>query len=127
MRVEIIGGDLAPADLQSALARSTAGMDIRFDIDRPVSQYRTGPGAAVVVALVSGGATALSALITGVFALASSNRNARRGAEGIVGGRVVIHGADGSSVECPADATPEDLDRLVELTRKLSRPTIELP
>jgi hypothetical protein len=79
----------------------------------------------LLVAYVGGGAAALSALITGLFALLATRQDQERAA--VDGARIVLHGADGSSVECPADATREELDHLVELARRLGSATIELP
>lgn len=121
--IEIVGGRLSPTDLKDALTSHIEGADVRLDVDERTSPYRSGPTTELLVAYVSGGAAAFSALITGVFALLAK----RRGQESADGAKIVLHGADGSSVECPADATDEELAHLVELARRLGNSTIELP
>lgn len=123
--VEIVGGRLSPADLKDALTPHIDGVEVRLDVDERASPYRGGPGTELLVAYVGGGAAALSALITGLFALLATRQDQERAA--VDGARIVLHGADGSSVECPADATREELDHLVELARRLGSATIELP
>jgi hypothetical protein len=124
--IEIVGGRLSPADLKAALAPHIDGVEIRLDVDERNSPYRGGPGTELLVAYIGGGAAALSALITGVFALLAARQGQERAANG-ESAKIVLHGADGSSVECPADATREELDHLVELARRLGSSTIELP
>lgn len=128
--VEIIGGRLSPADLKVVLTPHIDGVEVRLDIDERASRYRSGPGAEVLVAYIAGGTAALSSLITGVFALLTARRSQECAADGDGdgdGSKIVLHGADGSSVECPADATREELDHLVDLARRLGTSTIELP
>jgi hypothetical protein len=123
--IEIVGGRLSPTDLKDALAPYIEDADIRLDIEERTSPYRSGPGTELLVAYVSGGAAAFSALITGVFALLAKRRGQESAADN--GAKIVLRGADGSSVECPADATSEELAHLVELARRLGNSTIELP
>lgn len=124
--IEIVSGRLSPADLKDALVPHIEGVEIRLDVGKRASPYRGGPGTELLVAYVGGGAAALSALITGVFALLASCQARERSAGGD-GAKIVLHGGDGSSVECPADATREELDYMVELARRLGSSTIELP
>lgn len=124
--IEIVGGRLSPADLKDALALHIDGAEIRLDVDDRTSPYRSGPGVELLVAYVGGGTAALSALITGVFALLAARQGHKGAADGDCA-KIVLHGADGSSVECPADATREELAELVELARRLGSSTIELP
>lgn len=124
--IEIISGRLPPAELKDALTRHIDGAEVRLDVEHRASLYRGGPGTELLVAYIGGGGATLSALITGVFALLAARRG-RQGARDGDGAKIVIHGADGSSVECPADATREELDHVVELARRLGSSTIELP
>ncbi|QIQ05575.1 hypothetical protein [Streptomyces liangshanensis] len=127
-RIEIVGGPLSPADLKDALASHIDDAGVRLDVDGRTSLYRGGSGTELLVAYVGGGATALSALITGVFALLAMRQGqGQESAADTDGAKIVLHGADGSSVECPANATREELVQLVELARKLGSSTIELP
>lgn len=115
-----------PADLKDALAPHIGGAEIRLNVEERTSSHRAGPGTDVLVAYIGGGTAALSALITGMFALLAARKDHKGGVDGD-GTKIVLHGADGSSVECPADATREELAHLVELARRLGGSTIEVP
>ncbi len=116
--IEIESGSLSAAELQAALAECTDGTQVQFEARDPQNEYRVIP-VAVVVAMMSGGATALSALISGIFAFIGSRRTDN--------GKIVIRGSDGRSIEFPADTPASEIPRLVELAHQLDRPTIQLP
>jgi hypothetical protein len=118
LEVGIRGTTLSPQELRAALAEHIGDAAVELDVRESVSQYRAGADPAVVVAVLGGGATVLSALITGIFALLA----ARPG----IGRKIVIKGKDGASVECPADTPLEVIPQLVELARQLDTPSIEV-
>jgi Effector Associated Constant Component 1 len=118
LEIEIESGSLSSADLQAALAEYTDGTHVQFEERERTSEYRNMP-VAVVVAIMSGGSAALSALISGIFAFITSRRPH--------GGQIVIRSSDGRSIEFPPDTPPGEIPRLVELVHQLDHPTIELP
>ena len=113
-----IKSDTASADaLQAALSARDADKDLRFEVRTSTSAYRVEP--VVLVAIVSATGSALSALIGSIFGYVNA-RKARNQ-------RIVLRGSDGTTVECPADSSPEQIGRLIEMVRNLGRSTIELP
>jgi hypothetical protein len=94
--------------------------DISLDVVTPTGAHRTGIEAVVLVAVISSSSGLVQAVINGVFSLLASRRQRPSG-------QVVIRGKDGATVEFPPDLEPEQIPRLVELTRALDAPTIELP
>jgi len=115
LEIEITSGSMSAADLRAALESMVPAAEVQFD-ERP-PQFRV-VETAVVVALVSGGASALTALITGAFTLAAAHRAARR--------PLVIRGRT-SSIEVPPGTPASEIPRLVELARELDDPVVELP
>lgn len=116
MEVEITSASMTSAELHDALATHAVGNGFAFEQRPP--QYRTGLEVAVVVALITGGTGALSAMITGLFSLAAAKRSS--------GKMIVIRGREGS-IEVPADTPKSEIPRLIELAREFDRPVIELP
>ncbi|WP_404870014.1 hypothetical protein ACI1MP_31055 [Kitasatospora griseola] len=117
--IQIRSGSLAAGELRRAVSEHVPGAAVQFEVREPASDYRVGIDATVVVAVVSGSASVLSALITGIFSLMAARRSGSA--------NIVIRSADGRSIEFPADTSAEEIPRLVELTRQLDRPSIELP
>ncbi|MCO8276776.1 hypothetical protein M1L60_39975 [Actinoplanes sp. TRM 88003] len=113
MEIEIVSATMRPAALRAALEAEVPGVPFA---ERP-PRYRA-VDTAVVVALVSGGASAFAALISGAFSLAVARRAAQR--------PLVIRGRS-ASIEVPPDTPPEDIAKLVELARGLDEPVLELP
>jgi hypothetical protein len=124
--ISLVSERFSPAELKVALTPHIDTTETRLVVETRAGVYRGGLATELLVAYIGGGAVSLSALITGAFALMSAHRTKGREDESS-DARIVIRGADGSSVECPANVTREELDHLVEQARLLSRPTIELP
>jgi hypothetical protein len=113
VEIEIVSATIRPAALRAALEAEVPGVPFA---ERP-PRYRA-VDTAVVVAVVSGGASALTALISGVFSLSVARRAAER--------PLVIRGRS-ASIEVPPGTPPEDIAKLVELARGLDEPVLELP
>src|SRR5262245_60604162 len=116
MEVEITSESMTSDELQDALTAHVVDDGVTFEQRTP--QYRTGIEVAVVVALITGGGAALSAVVTGLFTLAAASRT--------TGKKIVIRGREGS-IEIPADTPAEDIPKLIELAREFDRPVVELP
>lgn len=114
--IEIESRSCSPEELLAGLSGRHPGLSV--EIPAASRRFRTGPDAAVVVAIISGGAAAIQALIAGVLALVV----ARRGGNP----KIVIRSRE-RTIEFPADTPPEDIDQLVDLVRRLDDPAIELP
>ncbi|MGW4940399.1 hypothetical protein ACWEOZ_02255 [Actinoplanes sp. NPDC004185] len=113
MEIEIVSASMRPPALRAALEAEVPGVPFA---ERP-PRYRA-VDTAVVVAVLSGGASALTALISGVFSLAVARRAAER--------PLILRGRS-ASIEVPPDASPEDIAKLVKLARELDEPVLELP
>src|SRR4051794_36743736 len=93
VEIEIVSATMRPAALRAALEAEVPGVPFA---ERPPRSGSVDP--AVVVALVSGGASALTALISGVFSLSVARRAAER--------PLVIRGRS-ASIEVPPGTPPE--------------------
>ena len=87
----------------------SSGVDL--EIRKPAAFRMTDP--TVVVAMVSGTATVLSSLITGLLAFESKREDRK----------VVIKDADGNSIEVPGQATVEEA---VDALQKMKSPKISM-
>jgi hypothetical protein len=117
VEIEITSGSMNQAELRAALESYLDHADVTFE-ERPPQYRATGLEIPIIAALISGGASTLSAFITGLFTLTAAKRKE--------GGKIVIRGRTGS-IEVPVDTPASEIPRLVELTRQLDAPTIELP
>ncbi len=73
---------------------------------------------AVLVAIVAGASSAMSALIGGLFRILERKRSP--------GAKIILRGADGTTVEAPASANPQQLKELIALASQLEKPLIRL-
>ena len=118
--IPIYGRDLDPDQLVEDLTREVedaasitfqkrnVGIGLRIPFDNPT----------VVVALITGGSAAVSALVTGLLRILERRKENS--------GILRIGGASGRTIEVPRDATEKELAQYVELARSLDRPTIEV-
>ena len=76
------------------------------------------PDQTVLVAIVAGTSAAVSAVFTGLLRLVETrfNRTAK----------IVIRGADGTTVEVPVGTTQEELEKLVDIAKRLTGPEVRL-
>ncbi len=72
----------------------------------------------VLVALVAGTTAAISALINGLFRVMESRYNRTA--------KILLRGADGTTVEVPLGTSLEELEKLVEVAKTLNRPEIRI-
>jgi hypothetical protein len=100
----LIHSDLLSSESIAASLSLTAGGDFRVMIERTRSVE-----AAVLVAMVGAGGTALGALITGILKLANE-----RGAL-----RVVVQGSSGRRIEIPAGLPEAEVTKLIALSKEI--------
>lgn len=72
----------------------------------------------VLVAIVAGISGTVAALINGLFGFLQKRQSRSD--------KIVIRGADGTTVEVPADTTQDRLLVLVELAKELDKPRIDI-
>lgn len=96
----------APAELEAALRGQLAATDVQLEIRPSDSPFRVDP--TILVALISAGASALAALITGAFALAAREKTPSG---------VRIETEDGLVVELPGTTRPEGIAEIVGRVR----------
>jgi hypothetical protein len=119
--IPIHGRDLNPDQLIEQLTQEVeniapgitfekrdVGIGLRIPFDNPT----------VVVALITGGSAAVSALVTGLLRILERRKEPH--------GVLRIVGASGRAIEIPLGATEKELADYVELARSLDRPAIEL-
>jgi cell division septal protein FtsQ len=92
---------------------------VRLDLNRREEANRS-PLAdpTVLVALVAGTSAAISALITSLFRVVEATSKASQD--------IVVRGRDGTEIRFPADSTTDDIQRLAELAKSLSDPSVEI-
>lgn len=96
------------------------GDSVKFEVRPRGPRFRGGQlDSTVLVALVSGGAVVVSALINALIQV-----RAKKAPDGT--GKVVIKSASGTTVEAPRDFTMEQLRELAEIAHALDRPRIDL-
>jgi hypothetical protein len=110
----------ASATLHTALERELESNPVVKLELRPAPHAFRGPGldSNVLIAVVGGASAAITALIAGIFSVASK--------KGDSAASIVLRGSDGTSVQAPASTTPERLEELVELAGRLQKPRILL-
>lgn len=96
------------------------GDSVKFEVRHRGPRFRGGEiDSTVLVALVSGGAVVVSALINQLIQV-----RAKKAPDGM--GKVIIKSASGVSIEAPRDFTMEQLRELAEIAQALDRPRIDL-
>lgn len=108
-----------PPHLLEVLKRAASAYTIEAELElRRPGRLRSGLEQTVVVAIVAGTSAAISALISGVLRLIEIQYNRTA--------KIVIRGADGTTVEVPFGIKPEELERLAEVAKSLNRPEMKL-
>ena len=100
----LIHSDLLSSESIAASLSPAAGGDFHVMIERTRSVE-----AAILVAIVGAGGTALGALITGILKLANE-RGARR---------IVVQGSSGRRIEIPAGLPQAEVDNLIALAKEI--------
>jgi hypothetical protein len=111
--IEVTHDVLTPSELLSALEEHVVHDDLQLEVEREGTRSAE---PAVLVALISSGASVITTLIMALVALAKSNR----------GGKIVIVSRDGERVEMPASADPKNVEEAVSTLQRLDRPRIIL-
>jgi hypothetical protein len=94
------------------------GNTVRFNVRTQVQRFRgSGIDNTVLVALVTGGSVAVSALITALI-----QWRAKKAPDGT--GKIVLKSSSGITVEVPRDFSDERLREIIEIAQTLDRPRI---
>lgn len=105
--------------LNQLLQAELPSRDVQLELRRSPHVFRSPTlDPTVLVAIVAGSSSAVAALINGLFRILE-----QRGKEQT---KIVLRGADGTTIEAPASTTPQELEKLVELALRLEKPLIRL-
>jgi hypothetical protein len=104
------GKERLQEEIQSFLVRDREGGSVRFTARETRSIDPT-----ILVALVSGSATVIAAIIQAVCALASSRKTKT----------IKITGRNGGQVELPADTGREEIERIARSVALMEDPKID--
>ncbi len=94
------------------------GNTVRFEVRNQAPRFRgSGIDSTIVVALVTGGSVAVSAIITALI-----QWRAKKAPDGT--GKIVLKSSSGITVEVPRDFSDERLREIIEIAQTLDRPRI---
>jgi hypothetical protein len=121
LAIPIECSDLSPRILQGDLAEFLSVSNVPIELElRPRSpRLRSSVGdPSVLVAVLAGGAAAISALVSGLLRVVEKRQDKT--------GKVVVRGASGAAVEVPVGTSLEEISKLIEVAKKLDQPGIVL-
>ncbi|MEM8671718.1 MAG: hypothetical protein AAGG48_29640 [Planctomycetota bacterium] len=115
--IQIVGIEATELLEEASSSELAEQAGLSLGVQSTEDHFRTGiEDPAVLVALVTGGAAALTALIAGILKIAEKRLEGS--------GRITIRGSTGRSVEVPVDASDARIQALIEHAKSLDKPTI---